>query len=176
MLSEIDSSDMGSWHWSEYILSLGGCLLSSLCVLQNCCCCSRGFGPWVQCLPQLNNMHACPGSCGFRLTCFCGGSILRWLMYSWWLHLVEIKSCSFRFSWLHVGFGLASDWTILFGWGWSQLVGIIHYDDVRHYSNLGLLFIGIFNLLVCNSEFDLSCCCFCVIMVWFVVTSSSPNS
>lgn len=107
---------------------------------------------------------------------FCCGSILRWLMYSWWFHLVEIKSCSFRFSWL-VGFDLASDWTILFGWGWSQLVGIIHYDDdVRHYSNLGLLFIGIFNLLVCNSEFDLSCCCFCVIMVWFVVTSSSPNS
>lgn len=107
---------------------------------------------------------------------FCCGSILRWLMYSWWLHLVEIKSWSFRFSWLHVGFDLASDWTILFGWGWSQLVGIIHYDDVRHYSNLGLLFIGIFNLLVCNSEFDLSCCCFCVIMVWFVETSSSPNS
>lgn len=100
---------------------------------------------------------------------FCCGSILRWLMYSWLFHLVEIKSCSFRFS-------LASYWTILFGWSWSQLVGIIHYDDVRHYSNLGLLFIEIFNLLVCNSEFDLSCCCFCVIMVWFVVTSSSPNS
>lgn len=59
---EIDSSDMGSWHRSGYILSLGGCFLPSLCVLQNCYCCSRGFGPWVQCLPRFNNMEACHGS------------------------------------------------------------------------------------------------------------------
>lgn len=79
-----------------------------------------------------------------------------------------------------VGFLLDLVWPRI---GQFYLVGVdhnllvfIHYDDVRHYSNLGLLFIGIFNLLVCNSEFDLSCCCFCVIMTWFVVTSLSPNS
>jgi hypothetical protein len=121
---EIDSSDMGSWHRSGYILSLGGCFLPSLCVLQNCYCCSRGFGPWLQCLPRFNNMEACHGSRLLWIQTylllwwfFCCGSISGWLMYSWWFHLVEIKPCSFRFSWLPVGFGLASDWTILFGWG-----------------------------------------------------------